>query len=264
MRRRIARTICRLEELELVSPEATWLHRIDGRAKLLVTILYTVLLLSVPLTHLSELLLFALYPLLTARLAGIRYATLLRRSLLVLPFVAGIGLFNLFEAREPLFRIGPLVVTVGWASFVSILVRGLLSLQALLLLIYTTGYNRFCRTLRRLGVPEPFTTQLRIVHRYLCLLLQEGISLSLARDARCGGRRGYPLRTWGPLVGQLLLRTFDRADRIGLAMAARGFTGTLPEPADTLRRWQPSDTCYLLIWSLLFAGLRLVSPEQFF
>lgn len=265
MRRRLAQAVCRLEELERADRCPTPLHRLDDRAKLLVTLLYTGLLLSVPLTHLSELLLFALYPLLTARAAGIRYATLLRRSLVAVPFVAGIGLFNLFEAREPLFRLGPLVVTVGWAAFVSLLLRGILSLQALLLLIGTTGYHRLCRSLRRLGVPEPFTTQLLFVHRYLCLLLHEGITLSLARDARSFGRPGYPLRTWGPLVGQLLFRTVDRAGRIGQAMAARGFTGRLPEAPGTCIRWTMRDSCYLLGWSAALVALRFfVSPERLF
>ena len=265
MRRRLAQAVCRLEELEQSDRRPTLLHRLDGRAKLLVTLLYTGLLLSVPLTHLSELLLFALYPLVTARLAEIRYATLLRRSLIVLPFVGGIGLPNLFEAGEPLFRIGPLAVTAGLLTFVSLLLRGLLSLQALLLLIGTTGYRRLCGTLRQLGLPEAFTTQLLLVHRYLCLLLQEGITLSMARDARSFGRPGYPLRTWGPLVGQLLFRTFDRAGRIGQAMAARGFTGQFPEPAGLRSRWSRLDSAYLLGWSTLLVALRLfVSPERIF
>lgn len=264
MRQRLAQALCRLEELEQRETSPSPLHRIDGRAKLLVTIVYTVLLLSVPLTHLSEVLLFAGYPLLAAPLAGLRYGTLLRRSLIVVPFVAGIGLFNLFEAREPLFRIGPVAVSVGWVTFWSILLRGLLSLQALLLLIYATGYYRLCRALQQLGVPEPFTTQLLFVHRYLCLLLRESITLSMAREARTFGRHRYPLRTWGPLVGQLLLRTFDRAARIGQAMAARGFDGQMPRlPGDT-SRWRPLDTLYVAVWCSLFAGLRLVSPERLF
>ena len=264
MRRRLAQAVCRLEELEQTPGGPQLLYRLDGRAKLFVTLLYTGLLLSVPLTHLSELLLFALYPLLTARMAGIRCTTLLLRSLIVVPFVAGIGLFNLFEAREPLFRIGPLVVTTGAITFVSIVLRGLLSLQALLLLIYTTGYYRLCRTLRHLGVPEPLTTQLLFVHRYLCLLLRESITLSMAREARTFGRHRYPLRTWGPLIGQLLLRSFDRAARIGQAMAARGFDGQMPRlPGDT-SRWRPLDTLYVAVWCSLFAGLRLVSPERLF
>ena len=232
MRERLTQALYRLEELERADDRPTPLRRLDSRAKLAVTLLYLVAMLSVPLTRLSELLLFVLYPVVMAAVGGFRYGSILRRSLVLLPFVAFIGLFNIFQAREPLFRIGPIIISVGWTTFVSILLRGLLSVQALLLLIYTTGYYRLCRSLQRIGVPELLTTQLLFVHRYLCVLLRESIALSMACDARSFGRRSYPLRTWGTLICQLLLRTFDRADRIGLAMAARGFTGRIPELPD--------------------------------
>ncbi|MDE5963191.1 MAG: cobalt ECF transporter T component CbiQ [Alistipes sp.] len=263
MRDRLTQTLYRLEELDRTDRNPTLLRRLDGRAKLSVTILYLIAMLSVSLTHLSELLLFALYPIITAAVGGFRYGMILRRSLVVVPFVAFIGLFNIFQAREPLFGIGPMTVTVGWATFISILLRGLLSAQALLLLIYSTGYYRICRSLQQLGVPELLTTQLLFVHRYLCVLIRESIALSMARDARSFGRRGYPLRTWGTLICQLLLRTFDRADRIGLAMAARGFTGRIPALPGARTCWQTIDTLYLAGWSLVFIGLRSVSPEQF-
>ncbi len=263
MRERLTQALYRLEELERADDRPTPLRRLDSRAKLAVTLLYLVAMLSVPLTRLSELLLFVLYPVVMAAVGGFRYGSILRRSLVVLPFVAFIGLFNIFQAREPLFRIGPIIISVGWTTFVSILLRGLLSVQALLLLIYTTGYYRLCRSLQRIGVPELLTTQLLFVHRYLCVLLRESIALSMACDARSFGRRSYPLRTWGTLICQLLLRTFDRADRIGLAMAARGFTGRIPELPGTHTRWQRADTLYVTGWGIVFVGLRFISPERF-
>lgn len=49
-----------------------------------------------------------------------------------------------------------------------------------------------------------------------------------ARDARGYGRRSYPIGLWAETVGQLLLRTLDRAEHIHNAMLARGFTGRIP------------------------------------
>ena len=264
MRERLTQALYRLDELEHADRRATPLHRLDGRAKLTVTAVYLVVMLSVPLTRLSELLLFALYPVVTAAVGGFRYGALLRQSLVVVPFVAFIGLFNLFQAREPLFYIGPIPISVGWTMFASLLLRGLLSVQALLLLVRTTGYYRICRSLQQLGVPELFTTQLLFVHRYLCVLLRESLALAMARDARSFGRRNYPLRTWGTLICQLLLRTFDRAARIGQAMAARGFTGRIPELPGTRTAWHTADTLYAAGWMLLFIALRFVGPERIF
>lgn len=143
------------------------LHRTDARSKLLVTVVFLVTMLSVPLCRLPELLLFFVFPIVACAMGGLSYGTIFRRSLVVLPFVVFIGVFNLFYDREPVFRIGTLAVTAGWVSFLSIVLRGLLSVQALLVLIGSTGYYGLCRSMQRLGVPAVFTTQLLFVYRYL-------------------------------------------------------------------------------------------------
>ena len=202
------------------------LHRTDARSKLLVTVVFLVTMLSVPLCRLPELLLFFVFPIVACAMGGLSYGTIFRRSLVVLPFVAFIGVFNLFYDREPVFRIGTLAVTAGWVSFLSIVLRGLLSVQALLVLIGSTGYYGLCRSMQRLGVPAVFTTQLLFVYRYLYVLIEEAAAMQQARDARSFGRRSYPLKIWGTLVGQLLIRTFDRADQPG--DAGTGIFGAHP------------------------------------
>ena len=179
-----------------------------------------------------------------------------------LPFVVFIGVFNLFYDREPVFRIGTLAVTAGWVSFLSIVLRGLLSVQALLVLIGSTGYYGLCRSMQRLGVPAVFTTQLLFVYRYLYVLIEEAAAMQQARDARSFGRRSYPLKIWGTLVGQLLIRTFDRAEQISRAMLARGFSGRIPEGVFERPAWKMRDTLFLAVWCSAFVLLRLCRPAE--
>lgn len=226
------------------------------------TVVYLVTMLSMPPGAFSGLLLFAVYPILAAPAGGLRYGDLLRRSLIVLPFVAFIGLFNVFYYREAVFHIGPLTVTRGWIDLLSILMRGLLSMQAILLLVYTTGYYRLCRSLQQLGMPALFTAQLLFLYRYLYVLVEEALWMTRARDARGYGRRSYPLRVWGTLVGQLLLRTFARAERIGRAMAARGFEGRLPDVAGRTARWCWVDTATVLLIGGVFIAVRVLHPAE--
>ena len=236
------------------------LHRVDARAKLLLTVVYLVTMLSMPLEAFSGLLLYAVYPILAAQAAGLRYGDLLRRSLVVLPFVALVGLFNILYYRETVFTVGPVAVTRGWIDFLSILLRGLLSVQALLLLILTTGYYRLCRNMQRMGLPSVFASQLLFVYRYLYVLTEEALEMSMARDARSYGRRSYPLRTWATLVGQLLIRTFARAERIGRAMLARGFDGRIPAVGDDGQRWRKTDTAVFVLLSAAFIAVRVLHP----
>lgn len=258
------RALCRMDAVELSSRADTPLHRLDARAKLLATLVFLLAMLSVPLTQLSELLLYTLFPMLCAAMGGIRYGDIVRQSLAVLPLVALIGLFNLFYDREAAFRIGGLVVTTGTVTWLSILLRGLLSMQALLVLILGTGFYPLCRGMQRLGIPALFTAQLLFVYRYTYVLIEEAGRMSMARDARSFGRRAYPLRLWGELIGQLLLRTLRRAEAIGRAMTARGFTGRLPDGLRPPDRWQPRDTAFLLGWSLALTLLRLLRPAEHF
>lgn len=163
------------------------LHRVDARAKLLLTVVYLVTMLSMPLEAFSGLLLYAVYPILAAQAAGLRYGDLLRRSLVVLPFVALVGLFNILYYRETVFTVGPVAVTRGWIDFLSILLRGLLSVQALLLLILTTGYYRLCRNMQRMGLPSVFASQLLFVYRYLYVLTEEALEMSKAHVVKVLG-----------------------------------------------------------------------------
>ncbi|MDD3108585.1 MAG: energy-coupling factor transporter transmembrane component T, partial [Alistipes sp.] len=105
------------------------------------------------------------------------------------------------------------------------------------------------------------STQLLFVYRYLFVLLQEALSMTRARDARSFGRRSYPLRVWGVMIGQLLIRTFERAERIHRAMLSRGFDGrirslTIPPP------WQRRDTLFLSVWGAVFVVLRFLHPIE--
>ncbi len=262
MKNKLQYVLCELDAMERTAHLRSPLHGLDARAKLTATVVFLVAMLSLPLTRLSDLLLCFAYPLLTAAMGRLDYGRIFRRSLVVLPFVAFIGVFNLFYDREPAFRIGALVVTGGWVSFLSIVLRGLLSVQALLILVYSTGYYRLCRSMQRMGVPSVFTSQLLFVYRYLYVLIEESLALSRARDARSFGRRSYPLKVWGTMIGQLLIRTFDRAEHITQAMLARGFTGRIPATDGDRTAWTLRDTLFLAAWSAALIAVRLLHPAE--
>lgn len=262
MKNRLQHALCALDAWECSAQRETPLHRLDARSKLLTTTVFLATMLSVPLSQLSEILLYALFPLLTAAMDGMRFGPVFRRSAVVLPFAALIGIFNLLYDREPVFRIGEVVVTEGGIAFLAILLRGMLAVQALLVLAGSTGFFGLCRGMQRLGMPALFTVQLLFVYRYLYVLLNEALHLSQAREARSFGRRALPLTVWGTLVGQLLVRTCDRAERIHCAMLARGFTGRLPDSANARTRWRRADTVFLAGWSAVLLLARLLRPVE--
>ena len=228
------------------------------QANMAVTLVYLCLLLSVPLQDVQRLVWFAAYPIVWSSVVGTGYGRVLRRSLYVLPLLAFVGMFNPMVDTAPAFRVGAVSVSRGWVSFVSILLRGMLSVQAVLVLMDTCGFADICRRLRALGVPAFLTTQLLLVYRYMGLLLEEVQTMSRARAARGYGRRSYPLSLWGAMAGQLFLRSVDRAERIHRAMLARGFDGGMPRytPADRHGSHGRGAVVWALAWTLLLVWLR--------
>lgn len=243
------------------------LSDIDPRALLLVAVGYVVTMLSVPVLNLGMLIWFAAYPVVMAPLSHITYSRVFRKSLVPLPFILLIGVMNpLFDQRVAMTVCG-VDVSAGWISFVSIIIRGLLSVQAALLLVYVCGFDGVCRAMGRLGLPSVMVTQLMMVSRYMRTLGEEAITMHRARQARGYGRKNYPVREWGPFIGQLLLRTVERGERVNMAMVARGFDGTFPQSfirGNSSMSWETNSTVFLLIWGGVIFCLRYFDLSAIF
>lgn len=238
--------------------------RIDPRASLLVTIIYLCLMLGVPTTHVDMLLWYAVYPIVAAPLFGLSYGSVFFQSLIVLPLVILLGVFNPIVDKTPVISTYGFTITRGWLLFIGIVVRGLLSMQALLILIRSFGFIGIVRSMRRLGVPKFLTTQLLMVFRYIRVLIEEGLTMRDARYSRSYGKKGLSLRLWGVLIGQLFLRSVDRAERVHRAMQARGFNGDIPFLSLNSSKWHTNSTFYLIGWSLLFVFLRFFNLSLLF
>ena len=240
-----------------------WVN-VDPRCLLLVTVVYLCIMLGVPSTHLDILLWYAVYPIISAPLLGLSYSSVFLQSLIVLPLVLLLGAFNPIVDRTVVAIDGGILITRGWLLFFGIIIRGLLSMQALLLLMRSIGFVGIVRAMRRLWVPSFLVTQLMMVFRYIRVLIEEGMTMKAARDARSYGQKHVSLKMWGVLIGQLFLRSVDRSERIHKAMVARGFDGELSFSYGDSKTWGWSSTAYLVGWSLLFLFLRLYNLSLLF
>lgn len=202
-------------------------HRLDARAKAIVTFAFMLAVMSFPRHALSALTPFLLYPVGLMAAGRVPARPILHKILLATPFALAIGIFNPLLDRQPAAAIGPWVVSGGWLSFASILFRFLLTAWAAMALIATTGMTRLGAGLEQLGVPRAFVTQLMFLHRYLFVVAESGQQMVRGVEARAGSLRTPGLRVYRALLGTLLLRTLDRADRIHRAMVARGFDGRI-------------------------------------
>jgi len=143
-------------------------------------------------------------------------------------------------------------------SFVSILIRFLLTVLAAFVLVATTGFNAICLALEKVGVPNVFVMQLLFLYRYAFVLAEETGRMIRAWQLRAPLRKAMRLSTFSTFLGSLFLRTTSRAQRIYQAMCCRGFEGQL-HPARRLC-WARRDTVFLACCCVLFAVLRFTNP----
>lgn len=214
--------------LDRLSYADTFVHRLDPRAKLVTTLLFLFTVVSFPKYEVVALLPFFLFPVVLLALGEIPVGFVLRKIAIVSPFAVCIGIFNpLLDAVQVTIAPG-LTISAGWLSFLSILIKFVLTVSAALLLIATTSFPTVCHALRQIGVPSLFVSQLLFLYRYIFVLVEEALRVIRARDMRSYGRRGSGITVLIRILGVLFLRTVERAERIYFAMLARGFRGDMP------------------------------------
>lgn len=237
------------------------LHRLDAGAKVITTIAFIVAVVSFNRHEISALTPFFIYPLVLAAMGNVPAGYILKKLLAVSPFAILIGIFNPLIDRDILFHVGSLGVSGGWVSFVSILMRFALTVSAALLLVAVTGFNSVCASLEKFGVPRMFVVQLLFVYRYLFVLTEESQRMSRARSVRSFSSSHPGLKVFIPLVGQLLVRTLDRAERVYRAMTCRGFDGRIhPAKRAVSKR---TGLYFAAAWIILFAIFRFYNIPLF-
>lgn len=242
------------QRLDRLAAGDTALHRLDPRAKVLVTLVFIVSVVSFGRYQLSALIPFFIFPSVLIGVGDLPAGYLVRKIALLCIFALVVGIFNpLFDTVVQL-QLGPLPISGGWISCASIVVRAALTLSAALILVAVTGFPAICRALELLGMPTAFAVQLIFLYRYIFVLTEEGGRVSRGRELRCVGNRGNGIGSHGALLGTLLLRTWLRAERIHMAMLARGFSGAFHTRQQF--RFGAAELLYLAGWSALFILLR--------
>ncbi len=199
---------------------------------------------------------YLLFPLFLLAQAPAKAGAVVRRTLYLMPLAVLVGAANPFLDTIPRnLGIGA-VLPGGWISFAGILVRFLICVGSALALTATIPFAEIVRATRRAGLPAPLAAVLLFLWRYLSLLLEETARMGRARAARAGGKPTW--RSAAGIIGNLFLRTLDRAERIHSAMLSRGFHGPIPTLRE--RRMKSEDWAFLALCAGAALGWRLLAP----
>jgi len=209
------------------------IHGMDPRAKLAASAVWIVTINVTPFAQIAKLGATAAALAILIALSRVPPAYIAKRSLVVLPFAVSVAAFGVFfgpgrpDATLRLLGLSIPVYEAGLRALGEVSLKAYLSVTVALLLVSTTPFSEILRGLSWFRVPRVFVLILGFIYRYLFLIADQGLRMRRARQARSFGRRGLGPRSAAALIATLLARTYARADRVYLAMAARGFDGTV-------------------------------------
>lgn len=204
-------------------------HALPPECKVAAQLLFVIVVVATPREAVWA---FAAYAVLIGAVAAIAQLPgrfVAARLLIEVPFVAFALLLPFVAQGERVEVLGVAVSREGlWGAW-NILAKGTIGVAASVIVASTTTLPELLRAFDRLHMPRAFTSIASFMVRYLDVIADEMRRMRVARESR-----GHdPRWLWqAPAVaasaGALFIRSFERGERVYLAMISRGYTGQMP------------------------------------
>jgi cobalt/nickel transport system permease protein len=225
----------------LYLPGASPLHRAPPQCKVAASVLFVLAVVATPREAVWAYGVYALLLLGLARVGRVPLPLLARRLVIEVPFVLFAVLLPVVGQGERVEVLGlPLAREGLWAAW-NILVKGTLGVTASLIVAATTPVPELLRGLERLRLPRAFTTIAGFMVRYADVIADELRRMRIARLSRGYDPRWiWQARAVAATAGTLFIRSYERGERVYLAMVSRGYAGSMPvleDLAATRRQW---------------------------
>jgi cobalt/nickel transport system permease protein len=248
-----------MHETGVAGDPASPVHRLDPRAKILGLAGITVVAVSTP-PRLWPVLVACALALATIAAAGrVGPGVLWSRARVVLPLVLFVAVCVPFVRGGERVDLGPVAVSrEGLTTFFAVGSKALIGTVSAVLLGATTSFPDVLHGLERMRAPRLLTLIAAFMYRYLFVITAEARRMRVALAAR-GYRPRHALQAaaLGRVATALFLRTFERGERVYVAMLARGYTGTTPR----LHRlaFGRADVVFLAVLVATLVPLRVVA-----
>jgi cobalt/nickel transport system permease protein len=207
----------------------TPVHALPAHVKLVALVAFVLVVVATPREAFWA---FAVYAGLLAAVAAVARVPLsfiLRRMVVEIPFVVFALLLPFIAAGPTTQLLGVTVSQAGLLAGWNILAKGTLGVVASILLAATTDARELLLALQRLRVPPVLVEITSFMVRYADVITDEMRRMKIARESRGfdpGSRKA--LGVIASSAGALFIRSYERGERVHLAMLARGYAGRLP------------------------------------
>ena len=245
------------------------LHRLDARVHLPLTLAFILVTALLPFSAWPAYILLTALVWAIALLSDLGIGYVLKRSLIALPFALAAIPVLFTIPGETLFSLGGWQISQpGAERLLSVLLKSWISVQAAILLAATHTLSELLLAMRALRLPRLLVSVMGLMWRYLYVMVEEAGRMMRAREARSaapigsarhlGGSLAFRARVTGGMAGSLLLRSFERSERVYAAMLARGYDGevrSLPTPGVRAAHKTILWAGLLVLAGILFIGI---------
>jgi cobalt/nickel transport system permease protein len=205
-------------------------HELAPEAKVAATVLFVLAVVGTPREAFWAFGLDAAIVVSVALVAAVPLLRLARRLVIELPFLA-FALFLPLIGQGEQVQVGFLSLSVAglWGAW-NILIKGTLGVAATALLGATTTVPELLRGLERLRIPKPVVAITSFMVRYGDVITDDMRRMKVARQSRGYDPRWlWQVRAVATSAGALFIRSYERGERVYVAMLSRGYDGALPD-----------------------------------
>jgi cobalt/nickel transport system permease protein len=213
----------------LYVPGSSPLHRLAPQCKLAATVLFVFAVVSTPREAFWAYAAYVAIVLGLAAIARLPFRLLLRRLTIELPFVAFAFLLPVVGSGERVDVLGVSLSVAGlWGAW-NILIKATIGVAASVVLSSTTPRPEILHGLDHLHVPKVLVAICGFMVRYADVVSGEMRRMKIARESRGHHARWiWQAKAVASSAGALFIRSYERGERVYLAMVARGYNGSMP------------------------------------
>lgn len=204
-------------------------HRAPAHLKVLVLVGFMLVVVATPAQVRSAFAAYALVVVAVITLSRVPFGYVAKRMVIEVPFVVFAVLMPFISHGPRTEVLGLEVSEPGLLAATGLLMKGTLGVSAALTLAATTEPAALLAGLQRLRVPDLLVQIAGFMVRYLDVVSAELARMMVAMRSRgCDPRspRHWPAMARG--LGALFIRSYERGERVHLAMLSRGYDGRLP------------------------------------
>jgi cobalt/nickel transport system permease protein len=216
-------------------------HRLPSHVKIIAVLCFIVVSVATPITRWPAFVAYFAAIFAVSLIAKIPTLTLLTRALIEIPFIFFAILMPFFGTGER-FEVGPLnLYRESLLAAAGIVVKGTLGVLSAVVLSTSTTARELLRGLEKIRLPKLMVQIAAFMLRYVNVINDEMERMKVARESR--GFIATGIKDWKVIAtaaSALFIRSYERGERVHLAMLSRGYTGVLPHDQSEgapLRTW---------------------------